>query len=257
MGFVGSLLGIGGGVILVPYLHYVAGLTFREAIAVSLFAIVCTSLIASLARMKQKSFALGSVPVFEVCIMLGGLQGGYLGAFVPEIALRLTFAIVLFFTATMMFFKGGLVSFFPLSAKKKRRKSDNLTSKTTLVGLLLVVIGTIASMAGLGGGVMIVPALILVAGYSMQQAAATSLYLMGVMAASALVSQWGDVNIVMADVFLLLGGIFAGAPIGFALADRVPQFVLRRGFAVFLFFVSLKTIWQTVGPAMLKFWGQG
>ena len=96
VGFVGSLLGIGGGVILVPYLHYVAGLTFREAIAVSLFAIVCTSLIASLARMRKENFELESVPVFETSIMLGGLLGGYLGAFVPEFALRLTFGVVLF-----------------------------------------------------------------------------------------------------------------------------------------------------------------
>ncbi len=247
VGFVGSLLGIGGGVILVPFLHYIAKLSFREAIAVSLFAIVCTSLIASLKRMKQTELRLEHLPVFESCMMLGGLTGGYLGAFVSEFSLRMVFSTVLFFTAAMMIFKGGLTSFFRLEKTKKRRNADNMIMKTAAVGGILFVVGTIASMAGLGGGVLIVPTLVLVAGYSMREASSTSLYIMGIMAASALISQWGLVQTSIGEVFFLLGGIFLGAPIGFYLADRIPQLLLRRIFAVLLLFVSVKTIWQTWG----------
>gem|GEM_PF-1972707 len=250
MGLIGSLLGIGGGVILVPYLHYVASLSFRESIAVSLFAIVCTSVVASFKRMKARDLRLEVLPVFECSIMLGGLVGGYFGAFVSEFSLRMVFSLVLFFTATMMLFKGGLTSFFRLKNSVDRRNDDKMTKKTALVCGILILIGVIASMSGLGGGVLIVPTLVLVAGYSMRQASATSLYIMGVMAASALLSQWGSVRLSMGDVFLLLVGIFAGAPIGFALADRCPQLWLRRGFALLLFFVSIKTIVQTLGQGI-------
>ncbi len=243
-------MGIGGGVVLVPYLHYVAGLTFREAIAVSLFAIVCTSLVASLKRMRESEMDFTSLPVFEISMLLGGLTGGYLGAFVSDFVLRIVFSVVLFFTATMMIFRGGLMIFFRPRKNKNRRNADNMTTKTAAVSVLLFFIGTIASMTGLGGGVLIVPTLVLVAGYSMRKASATSLYIMGVMAASALLSQWGSVELTMADFFLLLGGIFCGAPLGFSLADKVSALLLRRMFAVLLFFVSIKTIWQTLGQAL-------
>ena len=103
-GLVAGLFGVGGGVIFVPALIYVAGLNIHQAIGVSLAVIIPTSLSGFLTHLSSGKFE------YHIAIMvaLGGVIGGYLGAslslLLPAAQLKKLFAVVLGVIALLMFF---------------------------------------------------------------------------------------------------------------------------------------------------------
>lgn len=113
--------------------------------------------------------------------------------------------------------------------------------------LILIVIGLLAGafsgMVGIGGGVLIIPALIYFLGFSQHQAQGTSLAIMlppiGLMAAYQYYKA-GHVNLTYA--IIIAGAFFVGGYIGAKYAVKMPQDVLKKVFGVFLILVALKTI---------------
>lgn len=113
--------------------------------------------------------------------------------------------------------------------------------KEILFVLLGLVAGTFSGIVGLGGGVILVPALIFIFGLSQQQAQGTTLALMvppiGILAAYAYYQQ-GFVDLKIAAL-ICLGFIFGGW-VGAKFAVSLPEDVLRRIFAISLFLISIK-----------------
>jgi uncharacterized membrane protein YfcA len=116
-----------------------------------------------------------------------------------------------------------------------------------VIGLLLIGIlaGVFAGMFGIGGGLIIVPALVLLYGLSQHAAVGTSLgaLLLPVGALSAWV-YWKNGNLNIGYSALIAGGLFLGAYFGARLVQPVSDLTLRRMFATFLIVVAARMFWQ-------------
>lgn len=107
--------------------------------------------------------------------------------------------------------------------------------------ILGIIAGTLSGMLGIGGGIILIPALVFVFGLTQHQAQGTTLALMippiGLLAALRYY-QSGNVKLGMAGFICI--GFFVGGLIGANLVQNVPEPLLRKGFALFLLFVSLR-----------------
>ncbi|MFH1847867.1 MAG: sulfite exporter TauE/SafE family protein [Candidatus Omnitrophota bacterium] len=107
-----------------------------------------------------------------------------------------------------------------------------------ILGLLA---GVFSGFLGLGGGVVVVPALVYIMGYTQHQAQGTTLAMMippiGLLAAMRYYYS-GNVKIIPAAILCI--GFFVGGLLGAILVQKIPDLVLKRAFGAFLFFISLK-----------------
>ncbi len=239
IGVLGSLLGIGGGIFVVPLL-LLTGLvgTSQEAAGTSVVAVLTTGASASLGYLRRRltpwSVSLGLMP--------GALGGSYLGAHlagkVASGALTLAFGVFLLYPATVL-----LLGKEPKELVRRR-------DARAFPGWVLVVVGFAAGLAGslfgIGGGTIIVPILILL-GLPMIEAVAGSLLVMVPTAAlsTALHALAGRTHWDLA--LPLVAGVWVGGQLGPMLAVRLPQRVLRRLFAVVLLYSAANMIRRGLG----------
>lgn len=224
-----GLLGSGGSILTVPILVYVLGEPDKVAIAESL-AIVCgISLLASLPHAARGRVHLRSVLFFGLPGMAGTWTGAWLARPVPGAFQLAVFALVMLAAAVAMLRRRPV----PLDAPPRRA-----FWKIALEGLG---VGAMTGFAGVGGGFLIVPALVLLGGLPMGRAVGTSLVVIAMNSASGFY-KYLDVLPESPDwkligVFVGLGGL--GALLGSFLGTRVPQDRLRRAFGFLLLAVAL------------------
>ncbi|AEB11115.1 sulfite exporter TauE/SafE family protein [Marinithermus hydrothermalis] len=222
-----GLLGSGGSILTVPILVYLVGEPEKLAIAESLAIVGLISLAAALPYARKGLVDFRNVLWFGV----PGMAGTYLGAFLSQFvsgALQLAlFAFVMLLAARSM-------------ARPPRLEATPRAPrpywKIALDGLG---VGVLTGLVGVGGGFLIVPALVLLGGLPMHQAIGTSLVVIALKSAAGfykyallLPAQGYAMHWELIGLFSLLG--FAGSLLGGRLALRVPQASLRRGFAGFL-----------------------
>ncbi len=239
IGVLGSLLGIGGGIFVVPLL-LLTGLvgTSQEAAGTSIVAVLATGFSASVAYLRRKKtpwrVSLGLVP--------GALGGSYLGAYlagkVASGALALAFGSFLLYPAAVL-----ALGKEPKELVRARADRHFPAWAVALVGLGA---GTAGSLFGIGGGVLMVPALIWL-GLPMIEAVAGSLLVMVPTAAlsTALHALAGRTHWDLA--LPLVGGVLVGGQLGPRLAVRLPQKVLRRLFALILVYSATNMIRRGLG----------
>lgn len=230
-GILSGLLGVGGGIVLVPFLVAAAGLAQKSAQATSLFAIVFTAVAGAIAYASHGTVLL--VP--SVLIVVGGLIGSWLGAELvhrlPERTVRLVFALVMVVAAARMV--------FPAPVADGDVATLGLASALGYVAAG-VAMGLLSGLVGVGGGIILVPLLILVFHVVAQTAQGTSLL---VMVPIALMGAWrnsrhGYTNWRIGAV-LGVGGVL-GSPIGVAIAQRVEPVWLQRLFAALLVWMAFR-----------------
>ncbi|MGQ9699616.1 MAG: sulfite exporter TauE/SafE family protein [Candidatus Bipolaricaulaceae bacterium] len=239
VGLVSSLLGVGGGIFMVPLL-LLAGLvsTAQEATGTSIVGVLATGISGSLGYLwrRQTPWRL-SLP-----LMPGALGGGYFGAFlsskISSGALSLAFGLFLLYPALVL-----LLGKAPKELVKVRERSSYYPLLGLGVGFLA---GTASSLFGVGGGVVMVPALLWL-GLSMIQAVAGSLLVMVPSAslATALRSLAGATHW---DLALSLAfGILLGAQLGPAVAMHLAPKTLRRLFSLVLLYAAASMIRRGLG----------
>ncbi|WP_448550453.1 sulfite exporter TauE/SafE family protein [Thalassotalea fusca] len=235
-----GLLGSGGSILTVPVLLYLFDQPERLAIASSM-AIVGAIAFAG---------ALPNIPKRQVnwrCVILFGIPGSigtYFGAFASQFVLPsvqlITFALVML-----------LASYFMLRTKVidvSEPSAERSHLKITLDGLL---VGILTGFVGVGGGFLIVPALVLLARLPMHQAVGTSLMIIAfksitgfvkyldVLAQEQLSLDWH--TIILVSVVGILGS-FSGNWLG----SKIPQNHLKKGFALFLIPMAVFIISQNI-----------
>lgn len=222
-----GLLGSGGSILTVPVLVYLIGQDEKVAIAGSLFIVGTIALAGSLQFLKAKLIDWRNVFVFGLPGMAGTYIGATIAAFVPGIVQLAMFAVVMLLASYMMLRPVNLDS---------PEHTSRAAWKIAIDGLI---VGMLTGLVGVGGGFLIVPALVLLGGLSMRKAVATSLLIIAmksfsgfykyiaVLEAQNLQLDW---NTLMVVTGLGIVGSFAGAK----MAHRVPQDKLRKGFGVFL-----------------------
>lgn len=217
IGLVLGALGGGGAVLAMPVLLYAAHQGPREAIATSLLVVGATSLVGAFFKARQGEVRLGQGLTFAAAGMLGALLGAKVAAGIPPLVLMLAFAALMVVSAGFML--------RPARAQAPRRRPAWVLP----VGLAA---GFLTGAVGAGGGFIIVPALVLLLGVPMRQAAGTSLVVIALQSFTGVLGQLGHVQLDWG----LAGGMIAASSLGVVAgtlgARRIPQLVLRRAFAV-------------------------
>lgn len=238
-----GLLGSGGSILTVPVLVYLVGQDEKVAIAGSLFVVGSIALAGGLQFLRVGFIQWRSVLMFGVPGMLGTYLGALLAAFVSGVMQLALFAIVMLVASWLML--------RPIDLEQADRR-ERATWKIAVDGL---VVGVITGLVGVGGGFLIVPALVLLGGLSMHHAVATSLIIIAlksfsgfwkyldVLEAQSLELDWATLLVVTA-----LGII--GSVVGSKLARRLPQDKLKRGFGGFLIVMGIYILARS-GPAAL------
>jgi hypothetical protein len=228
-GSFGALLGVGGGVILVPGLILVAGLPFHSAVAASLVCVVATSVAGSSVYLKRGRVLLDVAVRLQFYTVFGAVLAGLVAARIPAAPLYLAFSVLLLMMAYRM---------MPLSKRANsgvRPVSDLGSPKVVAAS---VGAGSVAGFLGVGGGILNVPILHLLLGQPFERAVATSVYMIGVTGAAAafVYIARGDLEPAVAALTVL--GTLAGAGVAALVGDRFDQRVLKTIFVLLLLYIA-------------------
>jgi hypothetical protein len=255
VGIIGSLLGIGGGPIMVPFLHLIFNVPFRTAIGVSLLSIIATSSGAASVYAKQGKVAVRLGIVLELATVTGGIVGGIVAGRLPESALSFLFALLLIFTAWTMIRGSGdhepsLTNLEPISTDDR---ADDIQIRRVGVGIGgSAVAGVSAGLLGIGGGLIKVPLMHEVMGVPFKIATATSTFTMGVTATATALIYYsrGEIDLLVASPMIL--GVLLGARLGATSARRIASRHLKIAFAVVLFYLALNLLLRSFGITLIR-----
>lgn len=262
-GLVGSMLGLGGGIIIVPALTLLFGYDFRTAVAASAVAIIATSTGATVAYLRDHITNTRIAMFLEIGSTLGALSGAFIAGYLPTRFLFLLFALLMAYSAYSMFrarkteLPEGVV---PDRLSQRLRLSGSYYDKAlgrtvayqatgTLPGLFLMYVsGALAGLLGVGGGAFKVPAMDIVMRLPIKVSTATSNFMIGVTAAASASVYFvrGDVEPLVAGPVAL--GVLGGALLGSRLMVKLKGSTLRLLFIPLLVYVAFQMAWKGVTP---------
>lgn len=235
-----GLLGGGGSILTVPILTYVLGMEPREAIAASLFIVGATSAVGMIGHGRAGRVRWRIGLLFGAAGMAGAFTGGLIGGRIPGGILMVLFALMMIATAAAMF-RG-----------RRDAKADAPAGGPPLVRILVdgFAVGIATGLVGAGGGFLIVPALNLLGGLPMAVAVGTSLLVITMKSFAGLGGYLLSVSLNWPIVLAFTGAAIAGSFAGVAVAGKIPERALRRGFGVFVLIMGVFVLIQEV-PALL------
>jgi uncharacterized membrane protein YfcA len=237
-----GLLGSGGSILTVPVLHYLAGQPEKLAIGGSLFVVGLIAASASVPYALHRQVDWRNVAWFGGPGMLGAWLGATLARWVPGPVQLVAFAVVMLVAAWRML-RGGVTG-----------HGDDQPHRVAVVAGGFGV-GALSGLVGIGGGFLIVPALVLLAGVPMASAVGTSLAVIALNAFTGFAKYLGvlereslqlDWTVLLAVAGVGIVGSFAGHRLG----RHLPQATLRKAFGVFLIAMGL-FIAVEAGPRLL------
>jgi len=226
-GLFGALMGVGGGLIVVPALTQVLGVPFPRAVAVSLAVIVVSSSASSAAYVETGLTDIRTGVFLELATVAGAIAGSVLAAHVPPAGLLALFAAVTWLTAGTVWRRRGR------SGEGLRAGEAPVHGWGKGMGVSFVA-GAVSGLIGVGGGFLKVPAMSLLMGLPFKVAAATSNFMIGVTAATSayVYAARGDLDLAVAAPTVV--GVYAGARLGTRLLPRIPAARLQGAFALVL-----------------------
>jgi len=221
-----GVLGSGGSIVTLPVLVYVAGVPANKAVGMSMAIVGATSLFGALIQLRRGNVSIQAALIFAATGMMGAFVGSVGTHLVSKRLLLLAFAGLMVLVGSFML-RGGL---------GRNRKAVCSIPRCLTVGF---VVGILTGFLGVGGGFLIVPALVLSAGLDARLAGGTSLAVIALNSAAGLVGQLRytslDWDLLARFLCFALIGILAGI----ALAHRLQETVLRRIFAVTLIVIAV------------------
>ncbi len=234
-----GLVGVGGGIAYVPGLLYVGGWRIQDAVAASLVIIVFSSLSGTIRNARSADPVNWRVAgLLSLAVAPSSLIGVFISRVSPEVVVKIAFATLLLALAYPTARGGG--------GYDDERKDIPLPF-VFLVGIL---IGSISGLVGVGGGVVMVPLMVLGMGLTTKQAVSTSLAVVmftGIVGAAGYVATgFRDVQDLLSLPPLIIGSVI-GAPLGVRIRDLLPENVVRIGFGVFMVIVALRLFGEVVG----------
>ncbi|NJE07661.1 sulfite exporter TauE/SafE family protein [Thermococcus sp. M39] len=228
-----GLTGGGGSILAVPLLVYIVGLEPHLAIGTSLVAVGITAFVSSVQHMRR-----GNV-LFKIGLLMGStsIVGVYIGSYLNK-AVEGPVLLILF--ALLMIFIG-----VKMIRKKEDQKKEYVPALKTqnidyprILGLGLIT-GLVSGFIGIGGGFLIVPALLWGAGLEMHEAVGTSLFIIFLKGIAGLVSyelQGRPIDFSITAIFVLGG--FIGGSLGARIGTAVSGKTLRYAFATLVFIIA-------------------
>jgi uncharacterized membrane protein YfcA len=237
-GLFGGLVGLGGGLVLVPALTVILGLPITIAIPASQVAVVATALGGTGKYIREGHTDVSLAIRAASVTVLGALLGARLGVLVPAKALELSFAALIFVIAWRMM-------------QKKAESEESAPPAVARAGILFFAGGILAGMLGVGGGILNVPAIRLALKRSMITAVATSSMMVAFTGAAgaAVYAKAGHLDWPLA--VSCTTGAFVGGRLGARLGTRLKMATLQTVFLVVILYVGVE---MTVRALDLPWW---
>ena len=251
-----GLTGGGGAIFAVPLLVY--GLSFdpRQAVGISLASVGVTSAVGFVGRWRAGQVELLTGLMFGLAGMLGAPIGSWFSNLIPESLLLLLFAVLMFIVATRMWHKAALAReelVFAMDEMKgatcRRDAAGELTLTSPcalLLGILGVATGILSGLFGVGGGFIIVPALVLFSGMGIHRAVGTSLMAISLISAAGVGAHLLAGRNIPFDVtlYFVVGGVL-GLLAGMSTSQFLSGPALQKVFALAIVAVAIFVIVRT------------
>lgn len=254
-----GLTGGGGSILAVPMLVYILNSPPREAVSISLVAVGATSLAGAAQRLFRGEVELKTGLLFAASGMVGAPIGTWVGGWVSEALLLILFAVLMILVATRMWRKasGSPKEAAVIRALSwpdwgqtgpacQRDSSGRLPLTSRCLALLLgagIVTGALSGMFGVGGGFVIVPALVLLTGLDIHRAVATSLLVIALVSGAALASHLLAGQSVPSETAIpMAGGGVIGMGLGTWVGRRLSPVFLQKAFSVVIVAVAFFVI---------------
>ncbi len=256
-GLLGSLVGLGGGIIIVPVLTLIYHVDIRLAIGASILSVIATSSGAAVTYVREKLTNLRAGMFLEIATTIGAITGAYITTLISGNALYILFAIVLAYSASAMFRNrhqdkvlttstDRLANFFQLHGayydQNEHRQIVYKVTGTKLGLALMYIAGMISALLGVGSGALKVPAMDMAMHMPIKASAATSDFMIGVTAAASAGAYFarGQINPVIAAPIAI--GVLIGAIIGSRLLNRVSSRYVKLLFLLVLIVVAIEML---------------
>lgn len=229
-----GLLGGGGSILTVPIFVYVLGYDPKPAIAMSLAVVSATSIVGVLGHWRAGRVDLRVALMFGAVAMIGSVVGTRLATLVSGSLQLAIFGAVMLAAAGFMF----------RSATPTHAITDDATTSLLALTPVAFGVGVLTGLVGVGGGFLIVPALVLLGRLPMKQAVGTSLLVIAMNAFAAFLGYLGEVTVAWGVMGLFTALAIVGIVGGTWLVRFVPQRALKRAFAVFLILMGSLILYQ-------------
>lgn len=259
-GFVGSLLGIGGGLIVIPFLSIVFKFNMHQAAAAGLVSVIATSSGAASAYVKDRLTHLRIGMFLQLATVIGGVLGAILSGFLPAKVLSLIFGILLLYNSFLMIKnrksdEKPQPSSLQISKWAKKLKLygsyfDKIQNKEieysvqNITGgfLMMTLAGILSGLLGIGSGIFKVLALDTIMKLPFKVSTATSNFMMGVTALASISIYLARGDIVYDACGAVAVGVLVGSAIGARLMPYIKSKYLRIAFALILIYTSIEMI---------------
>jgi uncharacterized protein len=259
-GTVGSLVGLGGGVIVVPALIYfgtytgwLENITPQTAVGTSLMVMIFTGLSSTLAYLKHKTVDYKSGLIFFAGSGPGAIIGAWVNKYLDLADFNLYFGIFMIVMAVILMVRNKLKPIEKFKTASFQREFTDPGGQTFKYGypplmgaLIALAVGFTSGLFGIGGGSLMVPAMILIFMFPPHVAVATSMFMVFL---SALVSSGMHValgNVKWLYALALIPGAWFGAKLGSYLNTRLESKALVSVLRIILILIGIRLIYQSI-----------
>ncbi len=259
-GALGSLLGLGGGIIVIPVLTLIFKIPIHYAIGASIVSVIATSSGAAAAYVRERMTNLRVAMLLEIATTAGALSGAFVAGWMQGRRLFVIFGLILAYSAIAMLRNRKQLSaadaaspladrlrlhgefFDPLLQREIRYR----VAHVPLGFVLMYIAGLVSGLLGIGSGSLKVPAMDLAMRLPIKVSTATSNFMIGVTAAASAGVYFTRGYI---DPFIaapVAAGVVAGATLGSHLLGRLQSRLIRIVFVIVLLWVSGEMLWKGV-----------
>lgn len=241
VGLLMGAVGGGGSILLVPILVYLLGQPVRVATTTSLAVVGINALVGVAGHAREGHVLPRTGLTFGAAGVAGSVLGAWLGGLVSgRLFMTLFAAVMVAGAAAMVLRKDSTNGEDQVGCEEACGPGD--WAKVVGAGLG---VGVLTGLFGVGGGFVIVPALVLLLHLPMRDAVGTSLLVIALTALSALVAKLGTTGLDAGLTAAFLGSGAVGVLLGDRLSERLPERRLTQGFAALVVLVACYVLWRT------------
>ena len=235
VGTMGTLIGVGGGFILVPVFLLVLNYSPQNAVGTSLVVVFLNALSGTIAYIKQKKVYYDAAIRFSLATVPGAVLGSYLAHYFTSRSFYISFGILLVIIAFLLYSR--------TKTKAEPVYDQDTFSYNRFLGISLsVLVGFLSSIFGIGGGIIHVPVMIGLLGFPAHIATATSHFVLAVSAMFGVASHYLLGNILVTPAIVIGSGAVIGAQLGAYIAPKTKSRSITLLLCVTLFVLGLRMI---------------
>ncbi len=244
-GIVLGIFGSGGSIIAMPALLYLLHVEAKQAIAMSLGIVAVTATLSAIDHWRRGNVDLKVSAVFGLFGVIGTFGGAKLGVYTPTVVQLTLFALVMYAAAWKML-RPRPVPKLATAGEPPLDEDAAISAHMGHIALHGIGVGVLTGLVGVGGGFLIVPALVLLSGIPMKRAVGTSLAIVAAKSYAGFAGYFGAVPIDWALMGSFTAVTVVGSFAGTRIAHRFSQEMLKKSFAGFLLFVATYMLLKSV-----------